>query len=64
MFTPVDVRYLYALTVPLAVAGGAALVKLREAGRGGAVAAAVVLGAQAAWGLWGLVEAVAQRYRP
>jgi hypothetical protein len=63
MFTPVDVRYLYALTVPLAAAGGGALVKLREAGRGGAVAAALLLGAQAAWGLRGLVEAVAQRYR-
>jgi hypothetical protein len=63
MFTPVDVRYLYALTVPLAAAGGAALGKLREGGRGGALAAALLLGAQAAWGLRGLVEAVAQRYR-
>jgi len=63
VFTPVDVRYLYGLTVPLAAAGGAALVKLREGGRGGAVAAALLLGAQAAWGLRGLVEAVAHRYR-
>jgi hypothetical protein len=63
MFTPVDVRYLYALTIPLAAAGGAALVKVREGGRGGALAAALLLGAQAAWGLRGLVEAVAQRYR-
>jgi len=63
MLTPLDVRYLYALTVPLAAAGGAGLVRLRERGAGGALAAALLLGAQAAWGLRGLVEAIAFRYR-
>jgi hypothetical protein len=63
MLTPLDVRYLYALTVPLAAAAGAGLVKLRERGAGGALAAALLLGAQAAWGLRGLVEAIVFRYR-
>jgi hypothetical protein len=63
IFTPVDVRYLYALTLPLAAAGGAGLAKLREGGPGRAVGAALLLGAQAAWGLRGIVEAVAHRYR-
>jgi hypothetical protein len=63
MLTPVDVRYLLALTVPLAAAGGAGLVWLRSQGRRGEVAAALLLAAQAAWGLRGLVEAVALRYR-
>ena len=64
MLTPLDVRYLYALTVPLAAAGGAGLASLRERGAGGALAAALLLGAQAAWGLRGLVEAIVFRYRP
>lgn len=64
VFTPLDVRYLYALTVPLAAAAGAGLVRLRECGRGGTLAAGLLLAGQAAWGLRGLVEAVAFRYRP
>jgi hypothetical protein len=64
VFTPLDVRYLYALTVPLAAAAGAGLVRLRERGRAGALAAALLLAGQAAWGLRGLVEAIAFRYRP
>ncbi|HEY2944614.1 MAG TPA: hypothetical protein VGN09_19425, partial [Vicinamibacteria bacterium] len=64
ILTPLDVRYLYALTVPLAAAGGAGLVRLRERGRGGAMAAWLLLAVQAAWGLRGLVEAVVFRYRP
>ena len=63
ILTPLDVRYLYALTVPLAAAGGAGLVRLRDRGRAGAVAAGLLLAAQAAWGLRGLVEAVVLRYR-
>jgi hypothetical protein len=64
MLTPVDVRYLYALTVPLAAAAGAGLVDLRKRGRTGALVAALLLAAQTAWGLRGVVEAVALRYRP
>ena len=64
IFSPLDVRYLYALTVPLAAAAGAGLVRLRERGRAGAAAAWLLLAGQAAWGLRGLVEAVAFRYRP
>jgi hypothetical protein len=63
ILTPLDVRYLYALTVPLAVAGGAGLVRLRDRGRAGAVTAWLLFAAQAAWGLRGLVEAVVNRYR-
>ena len=64
ILTPLDVRYLYALTVPLAAAGGAGLVRLRDRGRAGALTAWLLLAGQAAWGLRGLVEAVVHRYRP
>ena len=64
ILTPLDVRYLYALTVPLAAAAGAGLVRLRERGHAGALTAWLLLAAQAAWGLRGLVEAIALRYRP
>ena len=64
ILTPLDVRYLYALTVPLASAWGEGLFRLGDRGRAGAVAAGLLLAAQAAWGLRGLVEAVAFRYRP
>jgi hypothetical protein len=64
VLTPLDVRYLYALTVPLAAAAGAGLVRLRDRGRAGAVAAWLLLAGQAAWGLRGLVEGLVQRYRP
>jgi len=64
ILTPLDVRYLYALTVPLAAAGGAGVVWLRDRGRAGALTAWLLLACQAAWGLRGLVEAIAFRYRP
>ena len=62
--SPLDVRYLYALTVPLAAAAGAGFVRLRERGRAGLVAAWLLFAAQVAWGLRGLVEAIVYRYRP
>jgi hypothetical protein len=62
--SPLDVRYLYALTVPLAAAAGAGFVRLRERGRAGTAAAWLLFAAQAAWGLRGLVEAIVYRYRP
>lgn len=61
--SPLDVRYLYALTVPLAAAAGAGFVRLRERGRAGAAAAWLLFAAQAAWGLRALVEAIVYRYR-
>ncbi len=64
ILTPLDVRYLYALTVPLAAAAGAGLVRLRDRGRAGALTAWLLLAGQAAWGLRGLVEAIVHRYRP
>jgi len=64
ILTPLDVRYLYALSVPLAAAAGAGLVRLRERGHAGALTAWLLLAAQAAWGLRGLTEAIAFRYRP
>jgi len=63
ILSPLDVRYLYALTVPLAAAAGAGFVRLRERGRVGALAAWLLLAGQAAWGLKGLVEAIVFRYR-
>lgn len=63
ILTPIDVRYLYALTVPLAAAAGAGLVRLRDRGATGAAAATLLFALQAAWGVWGLVEAVVMRYR-
>src|SRR5207249_6153842 len=64
IFSPLDVRFLYALTVPLAAAGGAGLVLLRGRGRAGALAAWLLPALQAALGPRSLVEAVAVRYRP
>jgi hypothetical protein len=64
VFTPLDVRYLYALTVPLAAAAGAGLVLLRSRGRAAALLAWLLMAAQVALGLRGLVECLATRYRP
>ena len=64
ILSPLDVRFLYALTVPLAAAGGAGLVRLQERGRAGAFAAWLLFAGQAIWGLRGIVEAVVFRYRP
>ena len=63
VLTPLDVRYLYALTVPLAVAAAWGLVRLGEKGRGGRAAGALLFALQAALAARGIVEAVLYRYR-
>jgi hypothetical protein len=63
IFTPLDVRYLYALTIPLAAAAGAGLAGLRLRGPQGALAALLLFAFQAIWGVRELVEAVVMRYR-
>jgi hypothetical protein len=66
VLTPLDVRYLYALTCPLAVAAGAGLVRLLVDEPGGwrQWAGAGLLAAQAAIAVRGLLEALLARYRP
>jgi hypothetical protein len=62
--SPLEVRYLYALTLPLAVSGAGALVFLWERGRIGRGVAVVLALSQLAIGLAGIYEAVFLRYRP
>jgi hypothetical protein len=63
ILTPVDVRYLYALTLPVALAGAWGLAALAARGTAGRLAGAVLMGAQCALAARGIVEAVLQRYR-
>ena len=63
VLTPLDVRYLYALTVPLAVAAAWGLGVLSTRGTAGRMAGALLIGLQAALAARGIVEAVLQRYR-
>jgi hypothetical protein len=61
--SPLEVRYLYALTLPLAIAASGAAFELAEAGRGGFLLAAGLVALQAVVGVSNLVDAVARRYR-
>ena len=63
ILTPLDVRYLYALTLPVAVAGAWGLAALSARGAAGRLAGALVFGAQCALAARGIVEAVLYRYR-
>jgi hypothetical protein len=63
ILTPLDVRYLYALTLPVAVAGAWGLAALSARGAAGRLAGALVFGAQCALAARGIVEAVLHRYR-
>lgn len=63
VLTPLDVRYLYALTVPLAVAAARGLGALAVRGTAGRIAGALLLGLQAALAVRGILEAVLHRYR-
>jgi hypothetical protein len=61
--TPLEVRYLYALTLPLAVAMADGVLLLARRGVAGLLAALALAGWQA-WIAWlGLSEAVLRRYR-
>jgi hypothetical protein len=62
--SPLEVRYLYALTLPLAVAAGLGWERLRERGRAGAALAWGLLALQAVQGLATIADAVLRRYRP
>ena len=62
--TPLDVRYLYALTLPVAVAATWGLAALAARGASGRLAGAVLFAAQCALAARGIAEAVLYRYRP
>jgi hypothetical protein len=63
ILTPLDVRYLHALTLPVAVAGAWGLAALAVRGTAGRLAGALLLGLQCALAARGIVEAVLHRYR-
>jgi hypothetical protein len=62
--SPLEVRYLHALTLPLAVAAAAGLDRLLRVGWGGRLAAFGLLAWQAALALSGVLEGLLDRYRP
>ena len=64
LVSPLEVRYLYALTVPMAVAVGAGWERLWAKRRIGATLAWLLLAALVWWGAIEIREAVVQRYRP
>ena len=61
--SPLEVRYLYALTVPLAVAAGAGALRLTRKGLGGRLVATLLVLAQAAQAAANGVDALLRRYR-
>jgi hypothetical protein len=63
VLTPLDVRYVYALTLPVAVAGAFGLAALAGRGSAGRLLGAALFGAQCALAAAGIVEAVLHRYR-
>lgn len=64
LVSPLEVRYLYALTLPVALAAGFGAMILWEAGKWRRGVAVVALAAQAVFAARGLAEAVLVRYRP
>jgi hypothetical protein len=63
VFSPLEVRYLYALTLPLAIVGAEGLEALLDRGTGGVAVAALLLLWQTALAAQGIVEGVLRRYR-
>jgi hypothetical protein len=63
VLSPLDVRYLYALTCPVAVAAGAGLFGLIQAGGASRWAGLGLLAAQVVLAAQGILEAVLHRYR-
>jgi len=63
VLTPLDVRYLYALTLPVAVAAAWGLAALSARGTAGRVVGALLFGLQCALAGRGILEAVLHRYR-
>jgi hypothetical protein len=64
MASPLEVRYLYALTLAVAVAAAGGLLRLWERGTLGRLAALGLLAAQATLASRGVLEALLVRYRP
>ena len=64
LFSPLEARYVYALTLPASVAAGHGLVRLWDGGVSGRVAAVGLFALQAALAIRDIVEAVFFRYRP
>jgi hypothetical protein len=63
VLSPLDVRYLYALTLPLAVGAAAGLERLGRFGPMGTALAVVLLGSQGALAVHGIVYDLLFRYR-
>jgi hypothetical protein len=63
LLTPLEVRYLYALTLPLAAAAGLGLQRLNQAGGARRALAWLLFAAQLAIAVQGILEAVLHRYR-
>jgi len=63
VLSPLDVRYLHALGVPIAIAAAGGVAALAKRGRIATLAAAALLGAQAVLALRTILESVIERYR-
>jgi hypothetical protein len=63
VLTPLDVRYLYALTLPVAVAAAWGLAALAARGPAGRLLGALLFGGQWALAARGILEAIVHRYR-
>jgi hypothetical protein len=63
ILTPLDVRYVHALTVPVALAAARGLVELDARGAAGRLAGALLFGLQSALAVRGILEGVLHRYR-
>jgi hypothetical protein len=63
LVSPLEVRYLYALTLPLAVVAAEGVEWLLARGPGGAVLAGLLLSWQACLAIQGVVEGILHRYR-
>jgi hypothetical protein len=64
ILSPLEVRYLYALTAAVALSAGVGVLRWDEAGGGRRALARVLLAAQIALGARAIAEAVVLRYRP
>lgn len=64
LLSPLEVRYVYALTLPVSVAAAHGLLRLWDAGGVRRVAASVLVVVQAGLSMRGIVDAVFLRYRP
>jgi hypothetical protein len=63
VLTPVDVRYLYALTLPVSIAAADGLARLMRRGRGGRALAGALIVLQVAWAAGRALDAILWRYR-